>query len=215
MKQLITLILALLLTYNLTIAQDTMYVHQNGGILTQIAINKIDSIIFYGDTATAPIYAVGDSLQGGIIAYILQTDDIGYVTGQSHGIIAALSDQSSSAQWYSSYPFIGATATAIGAGNANTNSILVSGSGGYNAAWQCWNINQSNYNGYNDWYLPSKDELNKLYINNTVIGGFVNVAYWSSSEVDDTYAWRQSFLNGYQSNGDKLSVHYVRCVRSF
>jgi hypothetical protein len=39
-------------------------------------------------------------------------------------------------------------------------------------------------NGYKDWFLPSIDELHKLHQNKTVIGGFANVTYWSSSEFD-------------------------------
>ena len=50
------------------------------------------------------------------------------------------------------------------------------------------------YNGgvYTDWYLPSKDELNKLYLNKVVIGGFAggfpDGFYWSSSEDSSTTA---------------------------
>jgi hypothetical protein len=41
-------------------------------------------------------------------------------------------------------------------------------------------------NGYDDWFLPSKDELNQMYLQRSVIGGF-HKCYWSSSE-DDDYA---------------------------
>ena len=50
-------------------------------------------------------------------------------------------------------------------------------------------------NGYDDWFLPSKDELDELYLNRLVVGGFAG-AYWSSSEVDGNFAWRQSFFDG-------------------
>jgi hypothetical protein len=35
--------------------------------------------------------------------------------------------------------------------------------------------------GYTDWYLPSKDELNKLFLSRLNIGGYVTDTYWSSS----------------------------------
>jgi hypothetical protein len=48
--------------------------------------------------------------------------------------------------------------------------------------------------GYNDWYLPSKDELNKLYLNQVTIGGFADATYWSSTGDDwDVFnAWARS-----------------------
>ena len=69
--------------------------------------------------------------------------------------------------------------------------------------------------GYSDWYLPSKDELNKLYINRVAIGGFANNAYWSSTENDNFNAWLQDFFNGGQDYNGKFSTYYVRAVRAF
>jgi hypothetical protein len=65
------------------------------------------------------------------------------------------------------------------------------------------------------WRLPTDKELNLLYINKDVVGGFAALIYWSSSEYDSTNAWGQSFSNGNQYNVDKTVTYYVRCVRDF
>ena len=110
--------------------------------------------------------------------------------------------------------------------------------------------------GYNDWYLPAKNELEVLYYNlkpttdanNTSSGSNANAVspepestnyttgspaqtsagigfrtgetdafasgdYWSSTELNSTYAWGQFFSNGYQYNTSKYSSFYVRAVR--
>jgi len=69
--------------------------------------------------------------------------------------------------------------------------------------------------GYSDWYLPSKDELDQLYLNRVAIGGFANLFYWSSTEFDNGGAWIQYFLNGNQFGNGKYDNVVVRAVRAF
>ena len=94
----------------------------------------------------------------------------------------------------------------------NTTPILASCATAGIAARLC-----HDYNGgsYTDWYLPSKDELNKLCINRVAIGGFASANYWSSSENDAYVAWCQSFNSGGQGNNGKIDSDYVRAVRHF
>ena len=68
---------------------------------------------------------------------------------------------------------------------------------------------------YDDWFLPSKDELNLLYVNSAAIGWFDTDRYWSSTESDSGNAWFQSFTFGFQSIEWKGSTYDVRAVRAF
>jgi len=149
--------------------------------------------------------SVGSNYQGGIVAYIDETG--------KHGLIAAPSDQSTGSQWYNgSYIITGATGTAIGTGKSNTTRIIqAQGEGGY-AAKLCDDLV---LNGYSDWYLPSKDELNILYQNKNLIGGFTTDYYWSSSENDTNDAWYQYFYIGNQNYLYKYCTYRVRAVRAF
>jgi len=50
MKKLLILIITLTLIGSISKGQDTMYVHQNGGVITKFAVTDIDSILFYPTT---------------------------------------------------------------------------------------------------------------------------------------------------------------------
>jgi len=65
------------------------------------------------------------------------------------------------------------------------------------------------------WRLPTKDELNLLYINKDKIGGFAINFYWSSTEIDTNYAWIQVFTIGNKFKFNKFNPIYVRAVRAF
>jgi len=170
----------------------------------------------YGNQVTVRTtdYTVGESALGGKIAYLLQPGDPGYDANTSHGLVTTVADIATGAQWGCISTITGASRIAIGTGNQNTIDIITACSTAGIAARLCYDLNQG---GYSDWYLPSKDELNKLYINRSAIGGFSTGLYWSSTEVNGTTAVYQNFANGFFSENAKDDNHLftTRAIRNF
>lgn len=156
---------------------------------------------------TTSQFYIGLSYGGGIIYYL-------DCTGQ-HGLIAPTTDQSSWVFWGCSGTLIGGTSTAIGTGQANTTAIVNGCSETATAARIC---NDLVLNGYDDWFLPSRDELNQLYLQRTVIGGITGWYYWSSSETNSLEAMEQWFTSGAMMSIGKFGNEggtSMRCTRSF
>ena len=160
---------------------------------------------------------VGDIRAGGVVFWVDPSDN-------RHGLIAAIEDQSSGIRWHNgSYVTTGATGIAVYTGSANTDAIIAA-QGATETSYAAGLARAYTGGGYTDWFLPSKDELQKMYSNigqgNILglgnIGNFANNFYWSSTEVDIDMAWMQDFWFERQASVDKnYQIPSVRAVRAF
>lgn len=153
---------------------------------------------------------IGLTYEGGIIFY-LKNDGTGLVSAPTNQGITS---------WACRGILVGASGTIIGSGRPNTMNILNGCMVTNNAAEFCDNLD---LNGFDDWFLPSKDELNEMYFKigpggigvNQNIGNFAPSFYWSSSEDNDSNAWSQEFGSSAQVANNKNNDYQVRAVREF
>jgi hypothetical protein len=194
------------------------------------------------DTSTNRLYILEDSTANAAVWTIAAAPsikytlgDIGpaggfvfYVTGDGlHGLEAAPEDIDISSPWgCAGVELTGMNETGIGSGAYNTSQRdLCSDAGTAAKAAAAYE-----FNGYTDWFLPSKGEMNLMWENladtdnndtNSGVGdagnpgGFANSSYWSSSQ-SGTTAWYQFFFNGSQGDGfTRTNNLRVRAVRDF
>jgi hypothetical protein len=185
-----------------------------------LVVYQIDSttgLYLYKDTAwwklaVETTHFVGENFGGGIVFFVFDNG--------KHGLIAATSDQSTGIRWNAGSNLnTRARANGVGAGLKNTAIIIgnqAAGDGNPYAATVC-NEYFVTENGvtYGDWYLPSKDELNLLYLKKNMVGGFTNGFYWSSTEYDQSGATALNFGIGIGDVTTKSFLARVRPIRSF
>ena len=157
----------------------------------------------------------GLNYQGGIIFHL----DINDGTG----MISSPNDLSTNAVWgCEGINISGAEFSSIGSGLTNTQEIVANCNDDIFAAKICASYS---LNGNDEWYLPSKEELNLMYQNlkTNNIGNFSDAWYWTSTEFEDqdTFdtngyeaAWIQSFNDGSQATYDVGIKHFENIVRA-
>ena len=173
-----------------------------------------------------PNVAVGDLLQGGVVYYVAPTPtDLDGDGKVDIGLICAVEDQSAAIEWIlggaSQTTENGNTSTAIGTGQTNTTAMM--NQAGYTGgAAQVADDYSVTDNGvtYNDWFLPSLEELNEMYSQKTSIEAAAGVTpfganYWSSSEYDSNIAKSVNMSSGDDSNTNKNAQLNVRAIRTF
>jgi len=182
---------------------------------------------FSAFVAPTPVfYTVGQSALGGTIAYILRPGNPGYDANVQHGLVVTSNNTALSVNWadiesYCGTNLVGGTSTAIGTGAANT-AIIASTCTGITAASRCLAVTDG---GYNDWYLPSRDELNAINGSFGLPSGFNFVSgrfYWTSSENNSTSAWLTlwngpsgGFWTAGKWGSGSIDAYALRAVRSF
>lgn len=177
------------------------------------------------DEQTATL-SIGNFHEGGVIFYL---DD----TGQ-HGLVCATEDQSDEAIWGCfEQKTPGADGVAIGTGLQNSLDIVADANcdaSSFRDDWASDLCLSLTLNGYEDWFLPSRDELNQMYVNKNVIdataianAGAAFVAfedeflYWNSTEINGIVSngGCQNFNDGKSIGCGKNGINLVRAVRAF
>ena len=182
-----------------------------------------ENVVLYAELQASGL-SVGDTGPGGGVIFF---DKGNYLDGWRY-LKAATSDQGTDNVWGGLETDIGGDdsgsapeLTGIGSGKANTEVIVTvfgeaepyEGRTDY-AAKLCYELNLG---GYDDWFLPSRDELAEMYLQRTVIGGFSDSdEYWSSSEYNSDSGWDVDFgVNGFQLRRNKARWYRVRAARRF
>ena len=168
---------------------------------------------YNGSSWVSNTHFIGESYCGGIVFYV-------YDNGR-HGLIVTAADlvTGTGTRWYGgSYTNTRAKADGVGSGLKNTSLILANQAPVDGLAFAATLCNEYSVTvgdvTYADWYLPSKYELNLLYLQQNVIGMYTEY-YWSSTEFNANDAWDQTFYNGQQDHLNKMQYNHVRAIRSF
>jgi hypothetical protein len=168
---------------------------------------------------TTSSLVAGTSYLGGKIAYIFQSGDAGYVAGETHGFIIMNHAMGMQAAFGGYNPSTGYSysGTSMNFGTGRNNTLLLYNMTGNNTSKYVYNVN---YDGYNDWYIPSYNEWIKIGPNWTSLGiPYGN--YQCSSEVSrensafftvyNSYGW----ISASVSNSGKTSLYDVIGIRNF
>jgi len=172
------------------------------------------------------VYEVGDTALGGVVFWVDKTG--------THGLVVSPTQLSLGVSWWT-----GVSGNTMGRGEGlfsgemnTTLAIVLYGeddatypTNGKYAARLCTELTETQGGVvYGGWYLPSKEELNQIRINRSVIntgifqlgGQQVSSAfYWSSTETADGKVWGQNMSSGIQMDKLKASTYSVRAIRRF
>jgi hypothetical protein len=176
----------------------------------------------YGPTINfstpAPPIAIGDSYGGGIVYYILGLGDNGYDANVQHGLIAAETNPrvNATGTWtkiaVNGNAILGAQNTGILVGKSNTAAIIANQ--GTASTYLFKYVNDTPIGLYNDWYVPSKKELELfrsfLFTKQAIVGGVLTNQYTNDASTGDSYYWR----NKLNVNNKYAWGHYLTSTQN-
>jgi len=199
---------AIQLTYSANVVNDQVVASLLGNNSAAAPAAANVPAVQYGE------YKVGDTgPAGGIIFYDKKNNNGGW-----RYLEAAPYDIGQQCQW-GVYKNNVMTGGRIGDGKNNTQNILLALSTRMKdtgrAAQLCEILN---INGFNDWFLPSLDELKALFVfmqNRNQLGSFKKTFYWTSTEKNGTDAYVINMVTGKQNDKDKDHNMEVRAIRAF
>lgn len=157
---------------------------------------------------TAPTYTIGSQgPAGGFVFYDKGSYSNGwrYLEAYPQTVFGTWGCQSTS---------IAGTATAIGTGETNSAAILAACAQTNTVAYL---INNLVIGGYDDWFLPSRDELSRIQdvLYTPGIGNFPVGFYWSSSQSSAIYGYFYDFEFDFSDIQSKSTTIVALPVRSF
>lgn len=186
------------------------------GVADALTVAGSQELIDDTDVTVAEFLAAGETAsdlygltyEGGLIFYIN--------TGDGSGLVTTVSSETT-AQWST----IGgnlSTNNNIGSGLDNSNLIVAFDATAGIGAEYCLSLDEG---GYQDWYMPSRSELEAMYdnlhtnSNGNGNGGFTATDYWSSSATSSSNARSISMVDGNGTSTDRQTVLRVRAIRAF
>lgn len=205
-------------TGELSVADETLFDFEtNPNMLATISVSNGTQIVSANAfVALNDLNEIGEFKYGGVIFWIDPASN------NSSGLVVSLNVQATNVPWGCLGIATGATGTAIGTGQTNTDIIMASSCASGSAAEIASNLNE---NGFDDWFLPSADELNELYSNVSIVGNaitsnggdVISNSYWSSTEVDinDAIWWNINQGFNIPKDNDFLGVRAIRAFTDF
>jgi hypothetical protein len=203
----------------------------NDGIFTAIdpivsILSNVQSIDAITTTTTAaPTTTTTTTIAPHYIGEKVSTNGVIYGTifylysGGKSGLISANVDTATITDpdsfWASGsggYQSTGGRGTSIGTGQANSTAMLAQPKTNGHVIKYCHDLSLG---GFTDWFLGSKYEVLAQYSNRSLIGGFSNNGYWSSTESNYDHSIAINFGNGVADTWLKHDHFYVRAIRFF
>ena len=139
----------------------------------------------------------GNFYQGGRVAYIFTNTDFGYVANEIHGIIVKSNGVAPFAntkyKWSDTLTNIIGTNNGVGYGLLNTNIIVNALGNRAPAAKICFDLID---NGYSDWFLPTRQDLEKIKLTQSITDVNIWSVFWTSNQLSISDAYFVSYQAG-------------------